>query len=147
MPHFTLPLGPNGPVLTAVVAVSQERNAALVAAGQSVPKPVPITALVDTGASATCVDPSVLTSLSLTPTGIVSLSTPSTGETPHQAEQFDASLIIPAPQGPALVFRTIPVVASALLAAQGFHALIGRDLLDQCVFFYNGSLKLFTLAY
>jgi len=147
VPHFTLPVGSNGPVLTAVVAVSQERNAALVAAGKPVPKPVPITALVDTGASATCVDPSVLAALSLTPTGIVSLSTPSTGETPHQAEQFDAALIIPAPQGSALVFRTIPVVASELLAAQGFHALIGRDILDQCIFFYNGSLKLFTLAY
>ncbi len=147
MPHFTLSLGPNGPVLNAIVAVSQERNAALVAAGQPAPKPQPIRALVDTGASATCVDPSVLAALSLTPTGIVSVSTPSTGGTPHQAEQFDAALIIPAPQGPALMFRTIPVVASELLEAQGFHALIGRDILDQCIFFYNGSLKLFTLAY
>jgi hypothetical protein len=69
VPHFTLSLGPNGPVLNAIVAVSQERNAALVAAGQPAPKPQPIRALVDTGASATCVDPSVLAALSLTPTG------------------------------------------------------------------------------
>jgi hypothetical protein len=147
MPHFTLPVGPNGPVLNAVVTVSKERSAALAAAVQSVPKPVPITALVDTGASCTCVDPSVLTALNLTPTGIVLLNTPSTGGTPHQAEQFDVALIIPAPSGPALVFRTIPVVASELLTSQGFHALIGRDILDQCLFSYNGSIKLFTLAY
>jgi hypothetical protein len=147
VPHFTLPVGPQGPVLNAVVAVSNERRAALVAAGQSAPKPVPITALIDTGASSTCVDPSVLNALSLTPTGIVLLNTPSTGETPHQAEQFDISLIISAPLGPALMFRTIPVVASELLASQGFHALVGRDILNQCLFSYNGSIKLFTLAY
>jgi hypothetical protein len=147
MPHFTLSLGPQGPVLNAIVSVSNERSAALTAAGQSAPKPVPIRALVDTGASSTCVDPSVLAALSLTPTGIVLLSTPSTGGTPHQAEQFDVALIIPAPAGPALVFRTMPVVASELLASQGFHALMGRDILDQCLFSYNGSIKLFTLAY
>jgi hypothetical protein len=108
---------------------------------------MPIMALVDTGASSTCVDPSVLTALSLTPTGVVLLNTPSTGGTPHQAEQFDVALIIPAPVGPALIFRTIPVVASELLASQGFHALVGRDILDQCLFSYNGSIKLFTLAF
>jgi hypothetical protein len=45
------------------------------------------------------------------------------------------------------MFRTIPVVASELLVSQGFHALIGRDILNQCLFSYNGSMKLFTLAY
>jgi hypothetical protein len=147
MPHFTLALDPQGPVLNAVVAVSTEPSAALTAAGQSAPKPVPIRALIDTGASSTCVDPSVLTALSLTPTGIVLVNTPSTGETPHQAEQFDVAWIIPAPVGPALIFRNIPVVASELLASQGFHALMGRDILDQCLFSYNGSTKQFTLAY
>ncbi len=35
--------------------------------------------------------------------------------------------------------------ASELYAAQGFHALIGRDILSQCGFVYNGS-GFFTLA-
>jgi hypothetical protein len=84
---------------------------------------------------------------SLTPTGSVSVNTPSTGATPHQAEQFDVTLAIPAPNGPPLIFYAVPVVASDLLAAQGFHALIGRDILNRCLFAYNGDASLFTLAY
>lgn len=119
------------------------------AAGQPVPRPVRIRALVDTGASCTCIDPSVLAELKLTPTGSVSVNTPSTGATPHTADQFDVALLIPGPDPAAapLVFDTIPVVSSELLNAQGFHSLIGRDILDLCLFNYNGAVRLFTLAY
>jgi predicted aspartyl protease len=109
--------------------------------------PIPIYALVDTGASCTCVDPTVLDGLALTPTGSVSVNTPSTGTTPHESYQYDVALVIPAPNGTPLVFQTIPVVAASLLAAQGFHALIGRDILSRCFFAYNGELGFFTLAY
>jgi len=86
--------------------------------------------------------------LSLTPTGKVSLTTPSTGATPHDADQYDVGLILPAATGaPPLILRTIPVVSSYLLVAQGFHALIGRDILDRCLFVYNGDARLFTLAF
>lgn len=147
MPHFTLQVGPNGPIVNAFVAVSQGRTAALTAAGQPIPKPAPIFALVDTGASCTCVDPSVLHGLKLTPTGSISVNTPSTGSTPHETYQYDVALVIPAPSGPPLVFQTIPVVAADLLEAQGFHALIGRDILSRCFFSYNGEVGIFTLAY
>jgi len=130
-----------------VVAASQPRAAALKAADEAVPTPVPIRALLDTGASCTCVDPSVLQALSLTPTGSVSVNTPSTGTTPHIADQYDVALIIPPGTGAPLIFQTIPVVSSELLTAQGFHALIGRDILDKCFFVYNGGVGLFTLAY
>jgi hypothetical protein len=148
VPHFSLQIESGGPILQALVSVSQPRAAALVAAGQSVPLAVPIRALVDTGASCTCVDPSVLAGLSLTPTGKVSLTTPSTGATPHDADQYDVGLILPAAVGaPPLILRTVPVVSSSLLVAQGFHALIGRDILDRCLFVYNGDARLFTLAF
>jgi len=43
--------------------------------------------------------------------------------------------------------HTIPVVATDLLVQHGFHALIGRDVLGECVLVYNGSMGLFTLAF
>lgn len=147
VPHFTLQISSEGPTLTASVGVSQPRAAALKTAGQSIPQLMPIRALVDTGASCTCVDPSILTELNLTPTGIVNLNTPSTGTTPQQAEQFDVALFIPAPNGLPLFIKTMPVVASQLLASQGFHALLGRDVLSQCLFAYNGEFGVFTLAF
>ena len=75
------------------------------------------------------------------------MNTPSTGTTPQQADQFDVALFIPAPNGLPLFIQTMPVVASELLASQGFHALLGRDILDRCLFAYNGEFGLFTLAF
>lgn len=43
---------------------------------------------------------------------------------------------------------TLAVVeAQLLLVVQGFHALIGRDLLSGCLFTYNGTTNQFTLAF
>ena len=149
MPHFTLQLINEGPLVTAIAAASQARVAALTAAGQPVPNAVPMRALIDTGASCTCIDPSVLTSLQLAPTGTVTLNTPSTGSQPHVAYQYDISLVIPGPSAghAPLVFQNLAVCCTELLVAQGFHALIGRDVLQHCVMTYNGSAGFFTLAY
>jgi hypothetical protein len=133
-------------MVDAFVSVSQPRRAALLAAKQPVPNPVQIRGLLDTGASGTAIDPSVLTTLGLTPTGTTLVSTPTTGATPQTVEQYDIGIVIPAPSGAPLFGQTLPVIASELLLAQGFHALIGRDILSQCVFVYNGS-GFFTLAY
>lgn len=76
------------------------------------------------------------------------MHTPSTGADPVDAAQYDVSLAIPAGPGqPALIFETVPVVASELLEAQGIHALIGRDILGRCVLHYNGAMGIFTVAY
>lgn len=78
----------------------------------------------------------------------MSVNTPSTGATPHSADQFDVALFIPGPPNSVpLIFQTIPVISAELWAAQAFHALIGRDILDKCVLVYNGSVKQFTLAF
>lgn len=147
MPHFTLTLSPQGPLVDAVVAVSGARRQALEKAGQTIPDPIPIRALLDTGASGTCIDPAVLTALGLTPTGMIAVNTPTTGNQPHQAFQYDVGLLIPAPAGLPLVRPSLAVVASELLQRQGFHALIGRDILHGCILTYNGSAGLFMLAY
>lgn len=132
MPHFTLQITQEGTLLTAFIGVSQSRGAALQQAGQPVPNAVQVRALVDTGASITAVDPSVLQhQLSLAPTGSTTVNTPSTGSQPMVADQYDVSLIVPAAavhQVP-LYVNTLPVICAEILASQGFHALIGRDVL------------------
>jgi predicted aspartyl protease len=49
----------------------------LAAENQPQPSPIQVRALIDTGASHTCVDPSVLRPLNLTPTGSTHVSSPS----------------------------------------------------------------------
>jgi hypothetical protein len=148
MPHFTLQVSADGPVATAYVQLSGPRRKALEEVGQPIPEAIPIRALVDTGASCTCVDPVVMKKLQIAPTGSVPMHTPSTGQTPHHADQYDVTIIIPgASAGDApLIFETISVVGTDL-AVQGIDALIGRDILSRCILHYNGDLGFFSLCY
>jgi len=149
LPHFTLQITPQGCLLNALVGVSEARKAALIASSSVPPAAVPIRALVDTGASGTCVDPSVLETLALTATGKVSVNTPSTGTQPHEADQYDISLVVPGadPTHLPLSIGNLPVICAELLLPQGFHALIGRDVLSRCVFVYNSLVGLYTVCY
>jgi Aspartyl protease len=135
-------------VINAAIGVSEARSAALVAAKQPIPGVVVIRALLDTGASGTCIDPTLLKGLGLTPTGNIQCHTPSTGAAPHSADSYDVSLAIYSDvTQPYLHLPTLAVMASDLFAVQGIHALIGRDVLASCLLTYNGSMGQFTLAF
>jgi hypothetical protein len=92
-------------------------------------------------------DPSILQALGIQPTGTIPVVTPTTGATPVDCNQYDVSIIIPCPQGLPFHVPTMAVTEHEFFNAQGFHALLGRDILSKCHFTYNGLLSLFTLAY
>lgn len=128
-----------------LVGVSQARASALRAAQQAVPNPVQIRALLDTGASCACIDPSAIQSLGIPPTGITPMHTPSTGTQAHHANLYDVSLTL---MHPALSLSITNVaVAEAQLSIQGIQALIGRDVLKRCLLVYDGQSGTFTLAF
>jgi hypothetical protein len=145
MPHLTLQMSAGGPLIDILVGVSVPRQAALRAAKQSIPSPVQIRALIDTGASCTCIDPSVPKQLGLAPTGVAPMHTPSTGNLPHLANQYDVSLVL-IHQKLNLNLFTVPV-AESQLAIQGIQGLLGRDVLQNCLFVYDGQSGMFTLAF
>lgn len=147
MPLFTLQNTPAGPMVDAFIGVSSGRSAALQQAGQPIPAPQRIRALIDTGASGSCVDPMIVNALGIQPTGTVPVNTPTTGMTPVVCNQYDVSIIIPPPKGIPFQVPTTAVTEHEFFAAQGFHALIGRDILARCLLIYNGQLNLFTLAW
>jgi hypothetical protein len=96
------------------------------------------------------VDPAVIAALGISPTGSVSVHTPTTGATPHAMDQYDVAILVPSVQGQLpLYFPTIPVVETNL-SAQGIQALFGRDMLSRCFLHYNGTIGptgVFTLAF
>lgn len=148
MPHFTLNLEPNGPIVNAAVFVSAGRRAALESAGQPIPQPRIVRALVDTGASFTSVEPQVLQNLNLTPTGTIEIVTPSTGDQTHTTETYDVDFAIGAAPGESpLVIPNLRIAASQLFLRQGIHALLGRDVLNRCILVYNGSVNSFSLCF
>lgn len=144
MPHLNLQISPLGPVIDVAVSVSNPRADALRTAGKPVPNPFQIRALVDTGASCTCIDPNVLSALGLSPTGSSPVHTPSTGGVAINIDQYDVGLIL-FTQTLSLTIGSLAVIATKL-EIQGIQALIGRDVLKQCLLIYDGQLGVFTLA-
>lgn len=149
MPHFTLNIEPNGPIVNANVSVSEGRRTALLAQGQPVPPIRTIRALVDTGASFTSIEPSVLQALNLTPTGTIEIVTPSTGNQTHTTETYDVDLLIGGanPTDTPLHMPNLRISASELFLHQGIHALIGRDVLKRCILVYNGAVNVFSVCF
>jgi len=149
LPHFTRQISPQGPIVDAFVVVSLGRASALTSANQTIPQPIRVRALIDTGASHTCVDPSVLTALGLTPTGTTTVVTPTTGLSSVTVNQYDVGLVIPSAQAShsSFIRPTVAVSEHELVRRHGFHVLMGRDILADCLFIYDGQSGLFTLVF
>ena len=147
MPHFLLPTTAQRILVQAAVMVSYSRRAALEAANLPVPPAQRILALLDTGASISAVDPNALAALGLTATGKAEIHTPSTQGVPVLTDTFDVSVgIFAARQGDLhFISDTVQVTASTL--GGGIQALIGTDILKQCILTYNGADDCFTLAW
>lgn len=85
------------------------------------------------------------------------MHTPTTGNTPAVCNCYDVSLWFIS-QIPGTTYQflpqstvhpihfTLPVMETGL-AIQGFHVLIGRDVLKGCEFFSDGKKNRFTLTY
>lgn len=119
----------------------------MTAAAVVIPQPVVVRALVDTGASCTCLDPTVIAKLGLTPSGTVLMHTPSTLGTAVRCNQFDVAIGVFMDSGEVHVPSMIIPVIESTLACQGIQALIGRDVLEKGILIYDGRHKPMTLAF
>ncbi len=148
MPHFTIPLSPQGPVVDAAIMVGDARQAALELTKQDVPPPQVVRALIDTGAGISAVDPTVLKALGLNQTGEAEIHTPSTRGVAVTTPTYDVKIAILAGRTGDLHFisETIQVTATDL-SVHGFQVLIGTDILRKCILHYNGADSLFTVCY
>ena len=149
MPHFTISVDQNGLLaLAATVGVSQPRGIALLTSNLPVPQPIPITAIVDTGATHTCLDRATINALGISATGSATATTPSTGNTPHTFEVFDIAISIPSRVNQLPFYRgTIPVLCMDQPLLPGVQMLLGIDILSNCTLFVDGATGIFSLAY
>ena len=128
-----------------LVGVSDARAQALKNLQRPIPVPIHVRGLVDTGASCTAIDVDVIKALGITPTGRTSVLTPSTGAKPHECNQYDCGITL---LHTTTQLNLSPIAAiESRLSHQGFHVLIGRDILRNCLFFYNGAVSRFALAF
>ncbi len=142
MPSLTVSasaLQTEGPVIQIQIGVSARREAALRAAGDPVPDPLLISALIDTGASHTVIQQNLAVLLNIQPVGLSAFHTASAPNVlcPRYAIQLYF------PQN--VVFRA--TVVEAALPGQHIQCLIGRDILAHAVLIYIGESNLFSLSF
>ncbi len=147
MPHFTQTISNEGPLLDVNINASIERLRALQDSGQPIPNAITVKGLVDTGASTTCIDTSVVEALGLETKGDVAVITPSTGDQPIDVDYYDITAMIFAGMDQPPLLNATLLVAELPIQNQGFQAIIGRDLLSECVLIYNGATEQYTLSF
>lgn len=144
MPHFTVPIGPDGPVIELAVTVSRAWQGRVAASGNPVPSPTTVRALIDSGSDISVVHPDVLRTLGIRATGTIRVRRPSSGSGFYVALLSDVQLSIGG------VIRGTTWIAAQVVgvapATPTILALIGRDLLRHCTFFYNGPRSELTLS-
>ncbi len=133
-----------GPVLA--VSVSIPQALAELYTKQQVPLPSPITgmALIDTGATRSCVHGPIMSELKVNPIGVV---TSHTAAGPVLHSLYPAHFTFPV----AKIEIDFASVVGADLSGQMIDnqqliALIGRDVLSMGIFVYNGSTGTFSFA-
>lgn len=129
-----------GPRVQVVVGLAQSITEQLVQQGHAVPKPVAGIALVDTGASTTCIDDALAKQLGLPVIDVVQMTSASHAGTEANVYPIQMEIV----GSPIRV--NVPRAIGANLTPQGIIALIGRDYLQHCTLFYNGITGEITLA-
>ena len=130
-----------GPVLECLVGPTRSRVAAAMANGSVIPSPVAIRAVVDTGASDSVLNSSLIHRLALEPRGRTWMRIPM-GEQPIETRQYAVDLLLPSGE----VLSEVAVLA-ADLEGHPVQALLGRDVLSRAVLVYVGELNAYSLSF
>ncbi len=147
MPNLTVAVAVDRPmVIDLLVAPSEARAEELRNGGLTVPLPIHVTALVDTGTKETMIVRKVAEKLGLQPPGVRDVYGMGSGETPMAGVVYRMRVIfagIPAVD----LAPAVPVIAIDDLSRFGVGMLLGRDLLRRCVPIYNGPEGRGTFAF
>lgn len=134
-----------GPILNVEISIPTALANLYSKTGISIPQPISGLAILDTGAYRTSVDNKTITSLGVQPVGLEPTLTPSGRKNQNT---YPAHVKFPG--------TTIDLDFNEALGAdleeqkvnnQPIIALVGRDILSQCVFIYNGAMGTYTLAH
>lgn len=121
----------SGPFITINVAPNNQQIEFLKSKGLKVPKAQKVAALIDTGASHTVLDESIIQKLGLHPIDEIRAKTVSCEDV--VCKRYKATFFF----SDNFCIETSHLVGSST-KNQNFQCLIGRDILKHCVFTYDG---------
>jgi hypothetical protein len=148
MPVLTGQLEADGAFVNIRISLSRPEMMRRRAAGQPIPQPIALRAALDSGAEFTCFNQNLLGPLNLPLRGVSLVNAPGLGGL-SLAPQHDVGLTILHHSGTAalnLVIPELPILEMPLRTV-GCDGVIGRDVLDRCLFVYNGPARTFALGY
>ena len=136
-----------GPIAPAEIHVPQELAQLLQSQGQATPSAQTGVVLIDTGATRSCADVTIMAALGVNVVGQINLGTAG-GLVP--APLYPARFVI-GPGTPSPIHINFSSVVGVNLSGQTavgqrLIGLIGRDILSRGILIYNGTLGSFSLA-
>lgn len=144
MPSFTatLPdLAASGPALQVAIGPSRELIAALTPLGVQMAAPFSLTAIIDTGAHTTVLNPAAVARLGIRPVGVAPIVTPST-TSPIACNRFHINVYF----SEDFVVENVFAI-EAPMGGVPYQCLIGRDILRYGTLLYAGHANQFTLSF
>lgn len=90
-------------------------------------------------------DQNAIAPLGLSPTGTVSVLTPTTGAIPMEQPSFDVSIYIHHAENSK--FLALLSVTATDFSGQPIHGLLGRDFLQSCLLVYDGVAQTYSIAF
>lgn len=148
MPMIKGRLSKDGALVDVRLGLSQTEITRLSSANQVAPGPIKVIALIDTGADATLIDPSVLQLMPLPISGFHFTNVPALGGLGIAVER-DADIVLPHPSQDVGKDLNLPgwTVYEQDIGHLGYQMLVDRDVLDRCDFHYLGRNGGFEIEY
>ncbi|KKQ89725.1 MAG: hypothetical protein UT12_C0009G0034 [Candidatus Curtissbacteria bacterium GW2011_GWC2_38_9] len=133
-----------GPIINIEISIPKALADVYSQTGQTIPQPKIGIALIDTGAKKSCVHDSIMQDLGVSTIGQV-MSGTANGQRP--CKLFPAFFNFPG-TGISVDFTSVVEVnlSGQIINGEQIIALVGRDLLANTIFVYNGRVGLYTLA-
>jgi aspartyl protease len=146
MPHLSFPIDPDGLCLTALVGLTEPDTQTILSARKPIPAPIWVRALIDTGCDATALAPDVIRQLGIAPFHRT-MSQTASGSV--WVQLYRVSLSVPAPGGAVGPMLTVPdlVVTELTATLPDVDALIGMDVVRQCLIVIDGPGKQFLVSF
>ena len=139
IPHHAA-LAQSGPRIQVTISLATQLAADMQSRGEDIPAPETGWAIIDTGASVTCIDEELATKMGLPVIDQLAMASASHDKTMQNVYPVTLEL-----QGLPMGVDA-PRAVGAALKAQGIVALIGRDVLQHCTLYYNGPAGQITLS-